>query len=44
MNQWQGKKWYCYGTSMTDNVSLTKTTGMNCKVFLGKLKNIYPNE
>ena len=19
MNQWQGKKWYCYGTSMTDN-------------------------
>ena len=24
MNQWQGKKWYCYGTSMTDNVSLTK--------------------
>lgn len=23
MNQWQGKKWYCYGTSMTDNVSLT---------------------
>ncbi len=21
MNQWQGKKWYCYGTSMTDNVS-----------------------
>lgn len=24
MNQWKGKKWYCYGTSMTDNVSLTK--------------------
>ena len=22
MNQWQGKKWYCYGTSMTDNISL----------------------
>ena len=21
MTQWQGKKWYCYGTSMTDNVS-----------------------
>lgn len=19
MNQWNGKKWYCYGTSMTDN-------------------------
>ena len=19
MNQWKGKKWYCYGTSMTDN-------------------------
>ena len=22
MNQWKGKKWYCYGTSMTDNVKL----------------------
>lgn len=29
MNQWQGKKWYCYGTSMTDNVSLTKL-GLHC--------------
>ena len=28
MNQWQGKKWYCYGTSMTDNVSLIN--GINC--------------
>ena len=28
MNQWNGKKWYCYGTSMTDNKNLT-TKGMN---------------
>ena len=28
MNQWQGKKWYCYGTSMTDNASLIN--GINC--------------
>ena len=28
MNQWQGKKWYAYGTSMTDNVSLIN--GINC--------------
>ncbi len=32
MNQWQGKKWYCYGTSMTDNISLTKK-GLNCGTF-----------
>ena len=24
MNQWKGKKWYCYGTSMTDNTCLYK--------------------
>lgn len=29
MNQWQGKKWYCYGTSMTDNVTLING-GINC--------------
>jgi len=29
MNQWQGKKWYCYGTSMTDNKSLIGG-GNNC--------------
>ena len=29
MNQWKGKKWYCYGTSMTDNVSLIND-GINC--------------
>ena len=28
MNQWKGKKWYCYGTSMTDKVSLIN--GINC--------------
>ena len=28
MNQWQGKKWYCYGTSMTSNTSIIKATGM----------------
>lgn len=22
MTQWQGKKWFCYGTSMTDNTTL----------------------
>ena len=27
-NQWQGKKWYCYGTSMTDN---SGDTGMYSK-------------
>lgn len=27
MNQWQGKKWYCYGTSMTDNSVLKGTIG-----------------
>ena len=32
MNQWQGKKWYCYGTSMTDNISLTKK-GLNSGTF-----------
>ena len=32
MNQWQGKKWYCYGTSMTDNISLTKN-GVNSGTF-----------
>ena len=25
-DQWRGKKWYCYGTSMTDN---TVRTGQN---------------
>lgn len=28
MNQWKGKKWYCYGTSMTDNV-LKLAKGIN---------------
>ncbi len=28
-NQWKGKKWYCYGTSMTDNVSLING-GVHC--------------
>lgn len=32
MNQWQGKKWYCYGTSVTDNVSLT-SAGVNCGTY-----------
>lgn len=32
MNQWQGKKWYCYGTSMTDNVSFAKS-GMHCGTY-----------
>lgn len=32
MNQWQGKKWYCYGTSMTDNASLTQN-GLNCGTY-----------
>lgn len=27
MNQWQGKKWYCYGTSMTDNSVIEGITG-----------------
>lgn len=27
MNQWQGKKWYCYGTSMTDNSVSEGITG-----------------
>ena len=27
MNQWQGKKWYCYGTSMTDNTTLGGNIG-----------------
>jgi len=32
MNQWQGKKWYCYGTSMTDNVSVMGN-GMHCGAY-----------
>lgn len=31
MNQWQGKKWYCYGTSMTDNVTMIK--GGHCGTY-----------
>ena len=27
MNQWKGKKWYCYGTSMTDNSIVEGTIG-----------------
>lgn len=26
--QWNGKKWYCYGTSMTDNKLFTKRAGV----------------
>ena len=36
MNQWNGKKWYCYGTSMTDNVCLTKK-GLNSGTYSGYL-------
>lgn len=28
MNQWQGKKWYCYGTSMTDNSFIEGNIGL----------------
>jgi len=27
MNQWQGKKWYCYGTSMTDSTTVGENIG-----------------
>ena len=27
MNQWKGKKWYCYGTSMTDNSDVEGVIG-----------------
>ena len=41
-NQWQGKKWYCYGTSMTDNrdhsfgmAGITPDDQPNCPVRTG---------
>ena len=38
-NQWQGKKWYCYGTSMTANTAIVKATGMHsgtCSKYLAQ--------